>query len=129
MKYVSVVALLLAGLIHLLPVSGVTGAAALTRLYGVEVTDPNLSILLQHRALLFGLLALLMFGAVAVPGLRVLVLVLSVALFSAASFVVVALWVGGYNPAIARVVTADVVVSVLLTAGLVAEWWLARPQA
>lgn len=127
MKYVSVVALLLAGLIHLLPVSGVTGAAALTRLYGVEVTDPNLSILLQHRALLFGGLALLMFGAIAVPGLRVIVL--SVALFSAASFVVVALWVGGYNPAIARVVTADVVVSVLLTAGLVAEWWLARPQA
>lgn len=126
MKYVSIVALLMAGLIHLLPVSGVTGAAALTRLYGVEVPDPNLSILLQHRALLFGLLALLMFGAIAVPGLRVIVL--TVALFSAASFVAVALWVGGYNPAIARVVTADVVVSLLLSAGLVAEWWLARPR-
>ncbi len=127
MKYVSIVALLMAGLIHLLPVSGVMGAAALTRLYGVEVPDPNLSILLQHRALLFGLLALLMFGAIAVPGLRVVVL--TVALFSAASFVAVALWVGGYNPAISRVVAADVVVSLLLAAGLVAEWWLARPHA
>ena len=37
-----------------------------------------------------------------------------------------ALWVGGYNAAIARVVTADVVVSVLLAVGLCTEWWLAR---
>jgi hypothetical protein len=32
--------------------------------------------------------------------------------------------VGGYNPAIGRVVVADVVASVLLAAGLVAELWL-----
>ena len=46
---------------------------------------------------------------------------LTVALFSAASFIVVAMAVGGYNPAIGRVVVADVVASVLLAAGLVAE--------
>ena len=127
MKYVSVVALLVAGLIHLLPVSGVTGAAALTRMYGVEIPDPNTSILLQHRALLFAVLALLMFGAIAVPSLRVTVL--TVALFSTASFIAVALWVGDYNSAIARVVTADVVASILLAAGLIAETWLARQPA
>lgn len=124
MKYIAIVALLVSGLIHLLPIPGVMGAAALSRLYGVEVLDPNTSILLQHRALLFGALALLMFGAIAVPGLRLTVL--TVALFSAASFIAVALWVGGYNTAIARVVTADVVASILLAAGLVAELWLAR---
>ena len=127
MKYVSVVALLISGLIHLLPVPGVMGAAALTRLYGVDVLDANTSILLQHRALLFGVLGLLMFSAIAVPSLRVTVLV--VALFSAASFIVVALWVGSYNAAIARVVTADIVASILLAAGLVAELWLARQRA
>ncbi|MGB2818911.1 MAG: phosphopantetheine adenylyltransferase [Burkholderiaceae bacterium] len=127
MKYVSVVALLIAGLIHLLPVPGVMGAAALTRLYGIEVVDPNTSILLQHRALLFGVLGVLMLGAIAVPGLRVAVL--AVALCSAASFIVVALWVGGYNAAIARVVTADVVASILLAAGLGAELWLGRECA
>ena len=127
MKYVSVVALLIAGLIHLLPVPGVMGAAALTRLYGIEVVDPNTSILLQHRALLFGVLGVLMLGAIAVPGLRVAVL--AVALCSAASFIVVALWVGGYNAAIARVVTADVVASILLAAGLGAELWLGRQHA
>ena len=48
---------------------------------------------------------------------------LTVALFSAASFIVVAMVVGGYNPAIGRVVVADVVASVLLAAGLLAELW------
>ena len=127
MTYVSVVALLISGLIHLLPVAGVAGAAALTRMYGVEVLDPNTSILLQHRALLFGVLALLMFVAIAVPSLRVTVLIVS--LFSAASFIAVALWVGGYNAAIGRVIAADVVASILLAAGLIAELWLARPRA
>jgi hypothetical protein len=127
MKYVSVVALLVAGLIHLLPVSGVTGAAALKRMYGVENLDPNTSILLQHRALLFAVLALLMFGAIAVPSLRVTVL--TVALFSAASFIAVALSVGNYNSAIARVVTADVIASIFLVAGLIAEIWLGRQPA
>ena len=122
MKYVSIVALLLAGIIHLLPVPGVMGASSLVRLYGIEVNDPNTAILLQHRALLFGLLGVLMLSAIALPWLRVTAL--SVGLFSAASFIAVAMAVGGYNPAIGRVVVADVVVSVLLAAGLVAELWL-----
>jgi hypothetical protein len=122
MKYVSIVALLLAGIIHLLPVPGVMGASSLVRLYGIEVNDPNTAILLQHRALLFGLLGVLMLSAIALPWLRVTAL--SVGLFSAASFIVVAMAVGGYNPAIGRVVFADVVASVLLAAGLIAEVWL-----
>ena len=122
MKYVSIVALLLAGIIHLLPVPGVMGASSLVRLYGIEVNDPNTAILLQHRALLFGVLGVLMLSAIALPWLRVTAL--SVGLFSAASFIVVAMAVGGYNPAIGRVVFADVVASVLLAAGLIAEVWL-----
>jgi hypothetical protein len=122
MKYVSIVALLVAGIIHLLPVPGVMGVGTLARLYGIEVSDPNTAILMQHRALLFGVLGVLMLSAIALPWLRVTVL--SVGLFSAASFIVVAMAVGGYNPAIGRVVFADVVASVLLGAGLVAELWL-----
>lgn len=122
MKHISVVALLVAGIIHLLPVPGVMGVSTLARLYGIEVSDPNTAILLQHRALLFGLLGVLMLVAVALPWLRVTVL--TVALFSAASFIVVALAVGGYNPAIGRVVVADVLASMLLAVGLVAELWL-----
>lgn len=127
MKYVSIVALLVAGIIHLLPVPGVMGVGTLSRLYGIEVSDPNTAILLQHRALLFGVLGVLMLGAIALPGLRLTVL--AVALFSAASFIAVAVAVGGYNPAIGRVVVADIVASVLLAAGLVAELWLIGRQA
>lgn len=122
MKYVSIVALLVAGIIHLLPVPGVMGVSTLARLYGIEVNDPNTAILLQHRALLFGVLGVLMLSAIALPWLRITAL--TVALFSAASFVVVAIAVGGYNPAIGRVVVADIVASVLLAAGLVAELWV-----
>ena len=122
MKYVSIVALLVAGIIHLLPVPGVMGVSTLARLYGIQVNDPNTAILMQHRALLFGVLGVLMLSAIALPWLRVTAL--TVALFSAASFIAVAIAVGGYNPAIGRVVVADIVASVLLAAGLVAELWL-----
>jgi hypothetical protein len=120
-KYVCVVALLVAGLIHLLPIPGVMGASTLMRLYGIEVNDRNTAILLQHRALLFGALGVLMLSAIALPWLRITAL--SVGLFSTASFIVVAMGVGGYNSAIGRVVFADVVAAVLLAAGLLAELW------
>jgi hypothetical protein len=123
MKYLSVAALLVAGLIHLLPVPGVLGVGALARLYGIAVTDPNTAILLQHRALLFGVLGVFMLCAVGLPSLRVAAL--TVGLVSAASFIGVALWVGGYNAAIGRVVIADVVASILLAVGLAAELSLA----
>ena len=122
MKYAPIVALLVAGIIHLLPVPGVMGVSTLAQLYGIEVNDPNTAILLQHRALLFGVLGVLMLSAIALPWLRVTAL--TIALFSAASFIVVAMAVGGYNTAIGRVVVADVVAAVLLAAGLVADLWL-----
>ena len=121
MKYVCVAALLVAGLIHLLPIPGVMGASTLMRLYGIEVHDRNTAILLQHRALLFGALGVLMLSAIALPWLRITAL--SVGLFSTASFIVVAMGVGGYNSAIGRVVFADVVAAVLLAAGLLVELW------
>lgn len=121
MTYLTIAGLLIAGLIHLLPVPGVLGAATLTRLYGIDGIDPNTAILLQHRALLFGILGVLMLAAIPLSSLRTVALV--VGLVSAASFVVVALWVGGYNGAIQRVVVADVVASVALAAGLVAHGW------
>ncbi len=96
--------------------------STLARLYGIEANDPNTAILLQHRALLFGVLGVLMLSAIALPWLRVTAL--TVALFNASSFIVIAKAVGGYNPAIGRVVVADVVASALLAAGLVAELWL-----
>lgn len=123
LEYGSTIALLVSGIIHLIPVYGVSGSAALTQLYGIEVVDSNVAILLQHRALLFGILGLLMLLAIALPSIRITVLVTG--LLSAASFIVVAMWVGDYNPAISRVIRADAVASALLAAGLLTEWHFA----
>jgi hypothetical protein len=52
----TVLGLALAGVIHLLPLSGLFGAPMLERLYGIALEDPAIVLLLRHRALLFGLL-------------------------------------------------------------------------
>jgi hypothetical protein len=46
--------ILLVGLANLLPVVGVLSAARLQIPYGVALDDPNLVILMRHRAVLFG---------------------------------------------------------------------------
>ena len=123
LEYGSTIALFVSGIIHLIPIDGVSGPTALTQLYGIEVVDSNVAILLQHRALLFGILGVLMLLAIVLPSIRITVLVAG--LLSAAGFIFVSMWVGGYNPAISRVIRADAIASALLAAGLLTEWHLA----
>ena len=56
MRYLVSATLVLVGLIHLLPLSGVLSADQLASLYGLSFSEPNLAILMRHRAVLFGLL-------------------------------------------------------------------------
>ena len=121
MRWIAPVALFVAGLIHLLPVPGVLGPAWLQRLYLVDVShSADLQVLLQHRALLFGVLGLFMWSAIHWPSWRVAACLVGLA--SAGSFIIVAWVVGGYNQALHRVVVADVLVCVLLAAALWALW-------
>jgi uncharacterized membrane protein len=117
---ITIACLTLAGVIHLLPLPGVMGAGQLTRLYGVATDDPNAVILLQHRALLFGLLGVLLIAAAFRPELRAVALVAG--LVSTVSFLVIAWGVGGYNAQVARVVVADVLAVVLLLLAAGIEW-------
>lgn len=94
------------GLIHLLPVSGVLGAEQLTRLYGIPIGEPNLLILLQHRAVLFGMIGALLLFAALRPGWQGMALV--VGFVSVLSFLLIAAVVGDTNAALARVVWVDV---------------------
>lgn len=55
--------LLVAAAVHLLPLLGVLGTSRLEQLYQVHIEDPNLLLLMRHRALLFGLLAALFAAA------------------------------------------------------------------
>jgi hypothetical protein len=55
--------LLVVAAVHVLPLLGVLGASRLEQLYQVRMEDPNLLLLMRHRALLFGLLAALFAAA------------------------------------------------------------------
>ena len=117
MKYFPTAALLITGVIHLMPISGAAGVPTLARLYGIEISDPNIAILLQHRALLFGVLGALMLVAIQIESLRITAL--SAGLVSATSFIGIAVWSGEYNHAIQRVVIADIIASTLLAIALI----------
>jgi hypothetical protein len=124
MNRITMACLALAGIIHLLPLPGVLGAGRLGRLYGVAIDDPNLSILLQHRAVLFGLLGALLVAAAWRPELRALALIAGLA--STVSFLVIAWTADGYNAPLARVVAADIVAVILLLVAAVIEWQVRR---
>jgi hypothetical protein len=124
MSRLSAAALVLVGLIHLLPLPGVLGSGALSRLYGIPVEGPDLALLLRHRAVLFGLLGAGMLAAAALPAWRPAAY--AAALVSVVSFLVLAAVEGRYNAALGRVVVADVVALVALSAGIAAELWARR---
>ncbi len=111
-----VAALLLAGLVHLLPASGVLGGATLVKLYGEGASDPGLQLLLRHRALLFGLLALFCLASIALPAWRLPALLLAVA--SVAGFLLLAGAPGALSPALQRVFWVDAALLPLLLVAL-----------
>lgn len=124
MNWISIAALLIAAVIHFLPLAGITGATSLEKLYGLPVQNTNLLIILQHRALLFGLLGALFVIAMFKHDLRIIAMLLG--LVSTLGFILLAQQQGDYNGQIMRVVKADVVVMIALLAGLANETWISR---
>ena len=118
MRYLVSASLILAGIIHLLPLSGLLGADRLTALYGLDFSEPSLSILMRHRAVLFGLLGAFLVFAAFRPSLQPLAFI--AAFVSVLSFLLLAWSSGDYNPQVGRVVTADLVALVALVIGAAA---------
>lgn len=115
MRYFIAFTLLAGGVIHLLPVAGVLGTERLFALYGVLVSEPNLVILLRHRAVMFGLIGGVMILSIFKPAMQPLAF--AVGLLSVTSFLYIASSVGQYNPQVSRVVVADIMALVCLLAG------------
>lgn len=108
-------AFMLTGLIHLLPFAGVSGAARLEVLYGISLEgEPALTLLMQHRALFFGIIGLLTIVAVWRPTLRPTARL--VALASMLGFAGLYLLSGLETAPLAKVYWADIVASILLLA-------------
>lgn len=107
-------------IIHLIPVSGVLGAEQLHALYGIPMDDPNLAILMQHRAVLFGLLGVYLLYSLLRPQHQWPAMV--AAAVSVLSFLLIALSASAYNEAIARVVNADWIALACLALAAILKW-------
>jgi hypothetical protein len=108
--------LLVVALVHLLPLSGVVGGERLAALYGLSFNDPNLAILMRHRAVLFGLLGAFLLLAAFRPAWQPLAFAAGFA--SVLSFLGLAWSVAGYNAQVERVIVADLVALSCLVVGL-----------
>ena len=109
--------LIAVAVIHLIPATGVIGAERLSALYGLSLQESNISILMRHRAILFGLFGLFFLYAAFRPALQPLAFIAGFT--SVVSFVVLSWSVGGYNDAIGKVVMVDLLAFIALLVAVV----------
>jgi hypothetical protein len=119
MQSIATIMLLIVAAIHVLPLLGAFGEKHLSGLYGICLGDPNLAILMRHRAVLFGLLGAFLFVAALTPPLRLAGFVAGA--ISVGSFLLLAWHVGGYNTHLRKVFVTDVIAAVCLVCGLLAH--------
>jgi hypothetical protein len=111
--------LVVVAVVHLLPVVGVAGPRQLDDLYGIGSVSDDVEILLRHRAVLLGLVGLVLLTAVWARSLRLTATAVGIA--STASFIVIATLGGTSTLEIRRVVVIDVAAVGLLAIVAVAE--------
>ncbi|MFN8987812.1 MAG: phosphopantetheine adenylyltransferase [Burkholderiales bacterium] len=124
MRYLVSAMLVVVAIIHLVPLSGLLGTERLAVLYGIQIEEPNLAILMRHRAVLFGLLGVFLLYAAFRPTFQPAAFVAG--FVSVLSFLYLAWSVGGYNAQIGRVFTADIVALVCLVVGAIGYAYLTR---
>lgn len=111
LPHLAAACLLALALIHAAPLAGVVGAEALREGYGLGALDAPTTLLLRHRALLFGLLAAGLLWALWRPSLRTPIL-LGVALADL-GFVVLAAGVAELPDPLRRIMLADLLALLL----------------
>lgn len=122
MRHLVTVMFVIVAIIHLLPLSGVIGSGKLSALYGLDFSEPNLSILMRHRAVLFGLLGGFFVFAAFKPVYQPLALIAG--FVSLLSFLWLAWSTGNYNAQIARVFTADLIALACLVIAAITYFYL-----
>lgn len=115
MKYLISATLIVAGVIHILPLAGVLGSERLTTLYGLPFDEPNLAILMRHRAVMLGIFGALFVVAAFVRTLQPTAFVTG--LITVVSFLLLTWMSASYNEQIGRVFVADVVALIALLIG------------
>lgn len=106
---------LIPGLINLAPVAGVLGVEQLQSLYGQRFEGVDELLLLQHRAVLFGLLGTLLVVAAFRPRFRLLATIAGCV--SMISYMILAMPLSSHTAEIQRVFWVDAAAVVLLALG------------
>ena len=117
MRHVATILFVLVGLVNVVPIVGVLGAAKLEAVYGVPITNDDLLLLLRHRSILFGLLGGFLIFAAFREQWRALATVAG--LVSMVAYLALAWPIAGHGAAIQKVFWADAVAVVLLVVGYV----------
>jgi len=104
--------ILVSGLINFLPLLGVLSAERLSKGYGVDIEEPNLVLLMRHRALMLGLIGGFMMVSAFRPVLQPSAFFLGFT--SMIGFLVIAAQVGALNESLKKVVRADIVATAAL---------------
>jgi hypothetical protein len=107
--------LLIVAIIHLVPLVGVLGTERLATLYGLDFSEANLSILMRHRAVLFGLLGAFFVYAAFKPSVQPIAFVAG--FISVISFLWLVWSNDGSNALLGKIATADVIALVCLVIG------------
>lgn len=126
MKYLISAMFIVAAIIHLMPLSGALGNERLTALYGLSFNEPNLAILMRHRAVLLGMLGVFFLVAAFRPTLQPLAFIAG--FVSIVPFLWLVWSIGGYNTQVGRVFTADIVALICLVIGGSAYLYLAQRE-
>ena len=128
MRHLWTLLVLVAAVINLAPALGAISPERMAGFYGVDLDEPSLQILMQHRGVLFGVVGGLLLAAAFHPPLRAAGYV--VGFSSMLSFLLIAWRVGGYGEEIQRVMLVDAVgIGALVGAGLVQAVYLRKAAA
>jgi hypothetical protein len=125
-RYIGAALLAVAGTVNALPGTGALSAGRIRSAYGLDgaaAADPDLDVLLRHRAVLFLVTGGLLLVAVARPHLRAAAVVANAT--SCAAFVLLVATSGPVDARLVRIAQIDVAVLGLLAGGSA----LVRPAA
>ena len=99
--------LLVAGLINFIPVLGILSGERIAQAYGVDIQGNDLTLLLRHRALLFGLIGGFLLYSLFAPSMQWPAIIM--ATISMLGFLYLAWDLAPVNEQITKVVIADLV--------------------
>ena len=112
MEFLYRLILLITGVVHLLPFSLAFFTNQISNSYGVSISDPNMQLLLRHRAFLFGIIG---FGLIFSAIKKKYYLAASVVgLVSMISFICLYYWIGDINAQLQSVMRVDMLVGAAL---------------